>query len=143
MGLSYDVIERSTRQVVATFPLNWLRDSQLIENDSIPNLEQNGMVGYCQDLIDKISGDLDELFYQQSCQFLDLKKTLLEEIRESDQKQTLSNILIKYQDKVFFDDLEERITILREYTQKLLAFQNFLVPYLFDKQYLYKGELSY
>jgi hypothetical protein len=142
MGISYDIIERSTQQVVARFSLNWLRDSNMI-GDYIPNFEQNAMANYCQDLIDKISSNLDELIYQQSCQFLDLKKKLLEEIRESDQKKTLSAILIKYQDKVFVDEDEERIAILKDYTQKLLAFQNFLIPYLWDRQYLYKGELNY
>jgi hypothetical protein len=142
MGISYIIIDRKNNQIVRQYPLGWLRE-YLNGQSLVPNFEQMAMIEYCQDQIEKISLEIEKLKQDQNNNLIEWKKDLIVKIKDARNQMDILNLFRDYQDKMVFDEVWERRQFLEHHLEKLLAFQNFLIPYIWNNQYLFKGELSY
>jgi hypothetical protein len=133
----YYIIDRKTNRVLKSFDLSWLSESELVKHSMIPNFGPQGMSEYTHDLIEKMEVELDQLEYAEGLRFLNLKKKLLDRIRECYRNEDLERVFSEYQEY----RMNDRIKILRNYMQKLLSFQNFLMPYLMEP-FIYKGQIG-
>ena len=146
MGVSYDIIELNTNEVVKSFGLKWLQE---YTNFNIPDFEREDMLDYCQDQIEKLETQLIEYESQKSKSINEIKNDLISKIYPCEEEDELKEILQNF--------LEERIPNGEEaeaepkanqsYTQWLIhhfkSFQDFLIPYIWSARALYRVEISY
>ena len=120
MGISFDIIDLESNQVVTSYGIKWL--SEYTEGE-IPK--------YCQSQIEIIKASLSQSEIRESKHFLDLKSELLSKINSCESKYVLKKTLI-----TFFDEKNEAYNEESSITyNKLLilhfeSFQYFLIPYL-------------
>jgi hypothetical protein len=139
MGISYDIIEISTNQIVSSFGLKWLQE---YTNFNTPSLEQQSMIDYCDIEIEKLEEELS-LYENEQCKSLsDLKNQLISKIYLCETEDEMNEILQTFLEERIPND-ENKITYIQQMIQHFKSFQDFLVPYIFDNQYIYRGEISY
>ena len=139
MGISFDIIDLESNQVVTSYGIKWL--SKYTEGE-IPLFDIQDMVKYCQSQIEIIKASLSQSEIRESKHFLDLKSELLSKINSCESKYVLKKTLI-----TFFDEKNEAYNEESSITyNKLLilhfeSFQYFLIPYL-SSSTMYRSEIS-
>jgi hypothetical protein len=140
MGVSYDIIEVESNQIVKSFGLKWLQE---YTNFNIPDFEREDMIDYCQEEIEKLETQLIEYDTQKSKSINEIKNDLISKIYPCEDEDELKEILQTF--------LEERIPNLDEsnveHIQWLIhhfrSLQDFLIPYIWSARPLYRAEISY
>lgn len=141
MGVSYDIIDLETNQIVNTFGLKWL---QQYTDFNIPKFDRYDMLDYCQEEIDKLTEQLSEYEKKQSVVTLtDLKNGLISKIYPCEDEDDLKEILQTFLDERALPPDEDAVMNIRWLIQHFKSFQDFLIPYIWSSYNKYKTEISY
>jgi D-mannonate dehydratase len=140
MGVSYDIIEVETNQIVNTFGLKWLQN---YTDFNIPKVERYDMLDYCQEEIEKLSEKISELEIQQSQTFTDMKDELISKIYPCNDEDELKEILQTFLDERNPNTDESNINHMEWLIHHFKSLQDFLIPYIFSSYEKYRAEISY
>jgi len=138
MGVSYDIIELSSNQIVNTFGLKWLSE---YTDFNIPKLERQEMIEYCEEQIHNLEEELERC--EKSRTLDDLKNNLISQIYPCETYDELEEILKTFLDEKIPNTNEEQINHIKTLIHRFDSFQNFLIPYIWDNYHKYKAEISY
>lgn len=139
MGISYDVIDVKTNEIIATFGLKWLSDHT---NGNVPNLERQDMIDYCEDEIEKIEDEMNKMNNQMEI-YVQMRNKLISEIYICSNIDELRETLQTFLEENDFVYDNDRLKNLNWLKSKFRDFQDFIVPYIWNNYYNYRTEISY
>lgn len=140
MGVSYDIIELETNQIIKSFGLKWLQE---YTNFNIPNLDRYEMLDYCQKEIEKLTEQISEYENKQSLTLTNLKNDLISKIYPCEDEDELKEILQTFLDERVSIIDEDSVNHIKWLIHHFKSFQDFLIPYIWSAYGLYRIEISY
>jgi hypothetical protein len=140
MGVSYDIIEIESNQIVKSFGLKWLSE---YTNYNIPDFDREGMLDYCQKEIEKLETQLNDYENQKLKSIHQMKNDLISKIYPCEDEQEMKEILENFLEQRSQNQDELNTSHVLWLIHHFRSLQDFLIPFVWSESNLYRGEISY